>query len=87
MPKPGDSHPGTMLPLDEPAKLPSCTEPVCTAPGGAASYNSKSQFGLSKVTLHFQGPALAVAQEGEDSLSGSPEGTLNQGFPGVMFLS
>lgn len=76
-----------MLPLDEPTNLPSCTEPVCTAPGGAVSYNSKSQFWLSKVTLHFQGPALAGTHEGEDSLSDSPEGTLNQDFPGGMFFS
>lgn len=53
MPKPGD--PGTMPPLHESADLFSCTEPVCTSPGGKASHNIKSQFVLSKVTLHFQG--------------------------------
>lgn len=57
VPKPSDPHPGTVPPLEEPAGLPSYTEPVCTASGGAASHNSQSQFMLSKVTLHFQGQA------------------------------
>lgn len=72
--------------MGEPADLLSYTEPVCTAPNGA-SHNSKSQFMLSKVTLHFQGQALAGTQAGKDSLSALPEGTLNQGFPGGVFLN
>lgn len=53
MPKPSD--PGTMPRVHESADLFSCTEPVCTSPSGKASNNIKSQFVLSKVTLHFQG--------------------------------